>query len=323
MRQDGYVEPRRLEGTDPAIRNGSSTMVSVIIPTFNRASLVREALDSVLAQSSSPGEVIVVDDGSTDETEAVLAAVSGRFRYVRQDRAGVSAARNHGIRLARGEWLAFLDSDDLWLPGKLAAQSRYVAENPGIRVLQTEEIWVRNGKRLNPKLYHRKPSGYCFDRLLERCLISPSAVMIHRSVFDTVGDFDESLPACEDYDLWLRIGCRYPIGLLNPPLVVKRAGHPDQLSASVATLDLYRIRAIEKLLWSNTLDEAQEAAALAELSRKCTIYAEGCRKRGNTEAARGILAVPETLSAMLKAPRPQARKAAPQPSECPDGSLPG
>ena len=293
-------------------------MISVIIPTFNRAAFVREALDSVLAQTCLPWEVIVVDDGSTDETAEIFSVESERVRYVRQDHAGVSAARNQGIRLARSDWLAFLDSDDVWLPAKLAAQTLFAAENPHLRVFQTEEIWLRNGRRLNPKKCHTKPNGYCFDRLLERCLVSPSAVMIHRSVFDLVGGFDESLPACEDYDLWLRIGCRYPIGLLNRPLVVKRGGHADQLSSTVPTLDLYRIQAIEKLLRSGILSEEQRAAAFGELARKCAIFGDGCRKRGNGAAASAVLALPETLARELRALSWPARKEEPPPRECLD-----
>jgi glycosyltransferase involved in cell wall biosynthesis len=266
---------------------------------------------------------------------SVLATHSERIRYVRQLHAGVSAARNRGIALARGDWLAFLDSDDLWLTGKLAAQRRFMAGNPQCRIFQTEELWLRNGKRINPREYHRKPDGYCFERLLERCLVSPSAVMIHRSVIDATGGFDEALPACEDYDLWLRIGCRYPIGLLREPLVIKRGGHPDQLSATVLTLDRYRIEAIVKLLRGGALNLVQREEALKELARKCAIYGAGCGKRGNAEAARAVLALPEVLSTELMGPnaspdprwprdslRTPVRKGAPRPIGCPGGSPP-
>ncbi len=195
--------------------------------------------------------------------------------------------------------MAFLDSDDLWLPGKLEGQVRHLALDPSLRVHQTEELWFRNGIRIAPREIHRKPEGHCFERLLERCLVSPSAVIIHRSVFEAVGCFDETLPACEDYDLWLRIGCRYPIGLLKDPLVIKRGGHPDQLSATVPALDFYRIRAIEKLLRSGVLSDPQRAAAFRELARKCAIYAAGCRKRGRDTMAKAILNLPENLAAEL------------------------
>jgi len=266
-------------------------LVSVIIPTRNRAAMVREAVDSVLAQKDARLELIVVDDGSTDETPEVLSSYRDRIRLIRQDNRGVSAARNRGVQAARGEWIAFLDSDDLWLPGKLRAQLSFFASHPGLLICQTEEVWIRNGRRWNPKKYHAKPSGYCFGRLLERCLVSPSAVMMHRSLLDGVGLFDESLPACEDYDLWLRIGCRHPIGLVPEPLVIKRGGHPDQLSATVPALDRYRIQAIARLLETGELTEEQRAQAAAQLEKKARIYAMGCLKRGRREEAEAVLSL--------------------------------
>ncbi len=271
-------------------------MVSVIVPTYNRAQFVKDAIASVLAQEDVSCEVIVVDDGSTDGTDRVLEAFGGRIRRLRQARAGVSAARNLGIRNAQYEWVAFLDSDDLWLPLKLKSQLDFLAAHPGLGICQTEEIWMRNGVRLNPKKYHRKPSGRCFPQLLDRCLVSPSAVMIHTDVFDTVGLFDESLPACEDYDLWLRIGCRYAIGLLEKPLVIKRGGHPDQLSATVPALDRYRIHALAGLLRGGCLDDSQRRAAFGALVEKCRIYGEGCRKRGNIADAGEVFALPGKIA---------------------------
>jgi GT2 family glycosyltransferase len=168
---------------------------------------------------------------------------------------------------------------------------RYFYENPGMELCQTEEIWIRNGKRLNPRRYHKKPEGHCFPLLLERCLVSPSAVAIQRTLFDEAGLFDESLPACEDYDLWLRIGSRYPLGLIETPLVIKRGGHPDQLSATVPALDRYRIRSIYKLLCDGSLDSTQTEAALKVFSDKCGIYAEGCRRRGRIDEAQMVEAL--------------------------------
>ncbi|MGC8493209.1 MAG: glycosyltransferase [Syntrophobacteraceae bacterium] len=264
-------------------------MISVIIPTYNRANFVCEAVRSVCDQRGvrEPVEIIVVDDGSTDETREALAKETGRIRYVRCDHSGVSAARNLGISLSRGEWIAFLDSDDLWLPGKLCEQMKFFGAHPEILLCQTEEIWMRSGKRINPRKYHKKPSGNCFPLLLERCLVSPSAVVVHRSLFDLAGLFDESLPACEDYDLWLRIGCRVPIGLVERPLIIKRGGHADQLSATVPSLDRYRIEAIVKSIRSGLLSPADRAAAERVLEEKRRIYCDGCRKRGHvSEAAR-------------------------------------
>ncbi len=265
-------------------------MISVIIPTFNRAKFVVDAVRSVIDQKDVPEhlEIIVVDDGSTDNTLEALAALPGKFGYIRREHSGVSAARNLGISLSSGEWIAFLDSDDLWLPGKLGAQMKFFSNHPGALLCQTGEIWIRNGRRLNARKYHEKPQGYCFPLLLERCLVSPSAVVVHRRLFDMAGLFDESLPACEDYDLWLRIGCRFPIGLVEKPFVIKRGGHPDQLSATIANLDKYRIEAIVKLLRTTPLGADQRTSAEKMLEKKRRIYSGGCRKRGNILEAQRV-----------------------------------
>jgi glycosyltransferase involved in cell wall biosynthesis len=265
-------------------------MISVVIPVFNRVEFVQEAVRSVLRQRNVPEEfeIIVVDDGSTENVREAVGRFSPEVRYTRQEHRGVSAARNRGIRESKGQWIAFLDSDDLWLPGKLAAQMNYFSDHPDMLLSQTEEIWIRNGSRINPRKYHKKPEGHCFAPLLDRCLVSPSSVVIHRRIFELVGCFDESLPACEDYDLWLRIGCRFPFGLIDSPLVIKRGGHPDQLSSSIPALDKYRIHAILKLLRSEPLDAARKTEALRVLQKKSKIYIEGCRKRGKTGEAEAM-----------------------------------
>ncbi len=273
--------------------------VSVVIPTYNRRDWVREAIESVLNQRVPPFEVIVVDDGSEDDTVSVVRGFGGRVRYERIGRRGVSAARNVGVGLSRGSWIAFLDSDDLWLPDKLSIQMDFLRANAAYRICQTEEVWVRNGRRVNPKKYHEKPEGYCFERLLERCLVSPSAVVLGRSLLDEAGGFDEEMPACEDYDLWLRIGCRYPIGLVRHPLVIKRGGHRDQLSRSIPSLDRWRIRALEKVLRSGRLTPAQADQALRALGDKCRVYAGGCLKRGRLEEADYFQSLPEHLMEMV------------------------
>jgi glycosyltransferase involved in cell wall biosynthesis len=259
-------------------------LVSVIIPTFNRAGMVCEAIDSVLEQRFLDYELIVVDDGSTDNTQVMLAIYGNRFTLALQDNRGVSAARNKGAGMARGTWLAFLDSDDLWLPEKLYRQVQYIAENPSCLLCQTQEIWIRNHERIYPKKKHRKPSGMIFEPSLQLCLVSPSAVMIKKLLFEKTGGFDETLPACEDYDLWLRISHRYPIHLVDDPLVIKRGGHNDQLSKT-PNLDIYRIQSLYQLLTSGGLTHDQEASTIKVLKQKCLIYANGCRKRGRIDEA--------------------------------------
>ena len=253
--------------------------VSVIIPTYNRAWCVREAVDSVLGQEFSGFELIVVDDGSSDETPQMLLAYGSALRMLRQENRGVSAARNAGIAAARGELIAFLDSDDIWLPGKLARQVEFFRQHPEALICQTEELWVKNGCRVNPGRRHRKRGGMIFEPSLDLCLVSPSAVMLRRGLFHRVGLFDERLPACEDYDLWLRVSCRFPVELIETPLIVKRGGHPDQLSRAWG-LDKYRADSIAKLISSGMLTPDQRRAAEAVLRQKCEVYAAGCRKRG-------------------------------------------
>jgi len=267
--------------------------VSVVIPTYNRAAFVCEAIESVLSQSFRDFELIVVDDGSTDETNEILTRYRDGISVVTTQNQGPSAARNRGIAAARGDWLAFLDSDDLWKPGKLVRQTAYITQNPDTAVCQTEEIWIRNGVRVNPMKKHRKYSGWIFDKCLPLCIVSPSAVMMHREVFDRVGLFDESLPACEDYDLWLRIAARYEIRLIQEPLVVKRGGHRDQQSRTVPHLDRFRIQALCKALDGSALTAEQITLTRAELEKKCRIYGNGCLKRGRIEEGRAVLDIPE------------------------------
>jgi glycosyltransferase involved in cell wall biosynthesis len=264
--------------------------VSVIIPTFNRASMLKEAVESVLAQDFDGFEIIVVDDGSTDDTSEVLGALPA-ISVVRQSNLGVSAARNAGIEQASGRLIAFLDSDDLWLPQKLSAQTAFFQKHPTALICQTAELWIRNGTRVNPKNRHKKHSGMIFERAVELCLVSPSAVMMRKELFDVVGLFDETLPACEDYDLWLRISCRFPIHLIDTPLIIKRGGHDDQLSKSPG-LDRFRIRALKKILDTppeGGLTHQQRLAAVKALSDKCAIYAAGCLKRGRQEEGKKYL----------------------------------
>ena len=261
-----------------------SPTVSVIIPTFNRWPWVGEAIESVLAQSFADFELIVVDDGSTDDTARELAKFGSRLRLLRQPNRGVSAARNLAVRHGRGSYLAFLDSDDLWLPEKLAVQTSFMEQNPAVQICQTEEIWIRNGIRVNPKAKHRKPSGEIFFPSLKLCLVSPSAVMLTRKLFERVGGFDENFPVCEDYDLWLRIAVDHSVSLIDEALVIKRGGHADQLSRSIWGMDRYRVLALRKLLGSG-LDGARRDAAIEVLRHKVAVLAAGARKRGKAGEA--------------------------------------
>jgi glycosyltransferase involved in cell wall biosynthesis len=264
---------------------------SVIIPTRDRCAFVVEAVHSVLAQRGAEPEVIVVDDGSRDGTRAALDALQPRIRIVGLAGGGVSAARNRGAEQARGRWLAFLDSDDLWHPDKLAAQLAYHRDHPSCRISQTGEIWIRNGVRVNPRRHHAKPSGDVFLPSLARCLVSPSAVLIDRELFFEVGGFDESLAVCEDYDLWLRISARLPVGLVDRPLVVKRGGHADQLSRRHWGMDRFRVAALIKLLESGALSPERRGPTAEALRRKCGVLAAGARRRGRAQEAERYLSL--------------------------------
>ncbi len=259
--------------------------VSVIIPSFNRAAVLPRALDSVLAQSHVAFELIVVDDGSTDETKRLIDERYPSVTYLHQSNQGPSAARNLGIKKSRGEWIAFLDSDDEWLPGKLTAQLAFFAQHPEYKIAQTEEIWIRNGARVNPMKKHQKYGGWIFEKCLPLCIVSPSAVMIHRDLLDEVGLFDESLPACEDYDLWLRIAARHSIGLMDTPYIIKYGGHEDQTSHKYPAMDQFRIQSLVKILRSGMLNAEQDEAARKMLEEKSQIFIQGAIKRGKIKQA--------------------------------------
>ena len=260
-------------------------LVTVIIPTYNRGWVLKEAIDSVLSQDFEDFELIVVDDGSTDNTQDILDGYDRDIMVLRQDNRGVSAARNAGIASASGQFIAFLDSDDLWLPGKLSSHVDFFNLNPEALICQTEELWIRNGKRVNPKNRHKKFSGMIFKHSLPLCIVSPSAVMLKKNLFTKTGMFDEKLPACEDYDLWLRISCKYPIYLIDTPLIIKRGGHEDQLSRR-PVLDKYRIEALKNIIKSGLLSKDQHIDAVKILKQKCEIYAKGCLKRGRNDESR-------------------------------------
>ncbi|HZC46334.1 MAG TPA: glycosyltransferase, partial [Candidatus Acidoferrum sp.] len=241
---------------------------------------------SVLAQSFDSFELIVVDDGSTDGTVEYLSSLDKSIRSERIDHRGPAAARNRGVALARAPLIAFLDSDDLWAPTKLERQLAFMRANPDCEISQTYEIWIRNGRRVNPGLRHRKRAGDIFNDSLRTCLISMSAVMMRTELFRLVGGFDELMTAAEDYDLWLRILIDHDAGLLDEPLVTRRGGHRDQTSATTPALDRFRILALTKLLADDRLSSSRQSAAVEVLAEKCHIYAGGLRRRNKIDAAR-------------------------------------
>lgn len=253
--------------------------------------MVREAIASVLAQRGVDCELIVVDDGSTDGTLAELERQAAdwrpaSFRLIRAMHGGPAAARNRGVAIAAGEFVAFLDSDDLWMPAKLERQLAFMRANPGLRIAQCNERWLRGGRPVNPGRRHRKRAGDLFEDSLRTCLVSPSATIMRTDFLRSLGGFDEALPACEDYDLWLRVLVECEIGLIDGPLVIRRGGHRGQLSATVPALDRFRIIAIMKVLSDLRLTTRRRAAACDVLIEKCEIYGGGLERRGRPDAAR-------------------------------------
>lgn len=259
--------------------------ISVVVPTFNRTHTLPRALGSILCQSLPATEIIVVDDGSQDDTADLIRHRYPQVRYLWQPNGGVSSARNRGIGASGGDWIAFLDSDDTWLPDKLMAQCAALREHPDTRLCHTEEVWVRRGRRVNQMDKHAKSGGHIFRKCLPRCIISPSASLLHRSLFDELGTFDEDLPAGEDYDLWLRICATEPVAFVPEPQICKYGGHADQLSRKHWGMDRFRALALEKIISSGRLDAGDRTAACTMLILKAGVLAAGARKRGHIERA--------------------------------------
>ena len=253
--------------------------ISVIIPTFNRKETLKRAIQSVVMQSYTPYEIIVIDDGSDDGTKEWLKDNFPNVKYIYQMNSGVSSARNKGIKLARGDWIALLDSDDEWLPSKLKDQANEIELNPAAKFLHTNEIWIRNGVRVNQMKKHKKYGGYIFEKCLDMCRISPSSVLIKKDIFDEIGMFDETLKVCEDYDLWLRFASKYPVHFLDQPLIKKYGGHSDQLSKVDDGIESYRIRSLKKIMNSGILNKKQKTITKDVLVKKMYIYAKGLEKR--------------------------------------------
>ena len=257
--------------------------VSVIIPTYNRVQTLIRAIDSVLNQKSPVDEIIVVDDGSTDDTANQISRNYPNVKLIRQSNLGVSAARNAGIKQAGFEWIALLDSDDTWMPEKISAIQQAQQAQPEILLFHSEEIWIRNGVRVNPMNKHRKSGGWIFEHCLPLCVISPSAAVVHQSLLQSAAYFDETLPACEDYDLWLKICHQFPVAFLDRPLITKYGGHDDQLSGQFWGMDRFRIRSLERLLEQQQLTRQQYFAAESMLTQKLNILLNGAKKHNNQE----------------------------------------
>lgn len=272
---------------------------SVIIPSYNRKEQLKNAVKSVFEQDEKDFELIVIDDGSDDGTSDLADEYGGRLKYIYQQNSGVSAARNRGIAVSDSPYITLLDSDDTWHHNKLSQHRKYIMNNPQILIHQTEDIWIRNGIRVNPGTKHLKPRGRIFIPSLELCMISPSSVCISGKIFEKYGLFDEELPACEDYDLWLRVTPFEEVGLINNKLITRYAGHSDQLSSSFWGMDRFRLYSILKVLHDSgdQMIISDKDAAVKCAIKKGKILLNGAEKRGNETSARILSDIVSQLEA--------------------------
>ena len=258
--------------------------ISVIIPTYNRCDLLKRAINSVIKQTITPKEIIIVDNGSTDQTYQMVSSLFPEINYFIEKKRGVSAARNKGILESKSKWIAFLDSDDAWKPTKLEKQMEFSIFNQDkYRIIHTDENWYRNKKFLNQLKKHKKSGGNIFKNSLQLCCISPSSVVLKKQIFEEYGLFDENLEVCEDYDMWIRITAKEEVGFLDSPLVLKYGGHSDQLSKKFWGMDRFRIKSLEKNLKNEHFSKSQKINVLDTLIEKLTIVSDGALKRGNKE----------------------------------------
>ena len=274
--------------------------ISVIIPTYNRCDLLKRAINSVIKQTITPKEIIIVDNGSTDQTYQMVSSLFPEINYFIEKKRGVSAARNKGILESKSKWIAFLDSDDAWKPTKLEKQMEYSVFNQDkYRIIHTDETWYRNKKFLNQLKKHKKSGGNIFKNSLQLCCISPSSVVLKKQIFDDYGLFDENLEVCEDYDMWIRITAKEEVGFLDSPLVLKYGGHSDQLSKKFWGMDRFRIRSLEKNLKNEHFSKSQKINVLDTLIEKLTIVSDGALKRGNKEIFKKYNGKPQDWSIEL------------------------
>ena len=251
--------------------------ISVIIPTYNRYEFLQRALKSVYSQTHMPTEVIIIDDGSNDETSKIQ-KLFPHAKYIYQKNGGVSSARNLGIKNATSSWITFLDSDDIWDKDKLQKQVDFHKNNPNIFMSYTGERWIRDNQEMKIPKKFKKYGGDVFERCLSHCIIAPSSAMINKKLLEKIGLFDEGLEVCEDYDLWLRIACENEIGLVDEKLIIKYAGHEDQLSFKHWGMDRFRVKSLEKLLIKNSNIMKLKSYIQNELTQKYNLLLKGAIK---------------------------------------------
>ena len=272
-------------------------LVDVIIPSYNRKKLLKRAVSSVYNQSYKNWKLFIVDDGSTDGTSEEHYGEKS-FLLKLEENKGVSYARNYAVKHSQADWIAFLDSDDEWRPQKLEQQIDYSYKNPKYSLIHCNELWIKEGKKLNQKKQHKKQGGRVFIPSVELCCISPSAVLIKRQVFDEIGFFKEDFPVCEDYDFWLRFSSKYEVGFLDSPLLVKYGGHSDQLSKKYFAMDYWRVKALLPFLEDESLSLAEREKVKHSLLKRTEILLKGYKKHKNFKDYDEINAVHKKLKFM-------------------------
>ena len=277
-------------------------LIDVILPTFNRAYCLKRTIDSVLSQTYNELNLYVIDDGSTDETKNLISQYQNesRVHYFFQDNKGVSAARNCGIQQGQAEWVSFVDSDDEWLPHKLEIQVDFIKKNSNYRFVHSDEIWMRNGVRVNPKKKFDKSHHDLFRRSLEMCLISPSTVVMKKELCLQHGLFNENFIVCEDYDLWLKILATEEVGFISEFLIKKYGGHSDQLSTQYTAMDFWRIRSLVSLLGNRLVtDEVKRSQIKVEIRKKAEILLNGFLKHQKVHEYDELKSLIKTLDELL------------------------
>lgn len=294
-------------------------LVSVIIPVYNRNFLLKEAVLSVAAQTFTNFELIIIDDCSNCDPEPEIAMLPGikninlKFIKLKKHSGMPGFVRNKGASEAQGDFLAFLDSDDLWLPEKLQTQLDFIFADDELRkryaqsnfsifpnpdepyllqdektktvICHTREKWIRGSKIISQTSQKHNRSGDIFSDCLLKCIMGPSTVMVGTELFKKTGGFREDLEIAEDYELWIRIAAFYNALYIDKPLTVKRAGKWEQLSQKYNQIEIFRIDALGELIKNNFFPPQKLAEAKAVFAQKCRIYAAGCRKRGKIEEA--------------------------------------
>ncbi len=246
--------------------------------------MLLKAVESVINQTYRPYEVIVVDDGSNDGT-ALEFPIEGVI-FIQIDHDGHPGfVRNRGVENSTGDYIAFLDSDDIWMTDKLERQVEYYKSHKNCRILHTKERWVRNDKVISQKKRKHKKSGNVFKESLQGCILGPSTVLMDKKLYLEFDGFNSTIEVGEDYDLWLRITGSVDVDYLDEELIIKNAGHGDQLSFKYGFIEPFKIDVLESLIKEDSFSPENRELAIDALKNKYEIIINGCKKRGKDSEA--------------------------------------